>query len=337
MPQHYLAVDNVCAWPNLTQLHSGEILATIFNQPVHGAWEGDVECWASSDGKMWQYRGTPAPHEPTTNRMNVGAGLAHNGDMIVLASGWSDRPPVGEPLPADNKPTVLPLWVCRSRDNGKTWQVDADAGMHLRRENTLGPIPFGDVSCGDDQTLGASVYYCVPDKGGDRGCFFIRSTDDGRTWSDPITIAPEGHNETTLLYLGNARWLAAARTAPAGALDLFRSEDNGDTWRFDQTLSMPYQHPAHLLRLSDGRILITFGSRCEGFFGIQARLSSDEGVTWSKPVAIVNYGNVDSGYPSSVQLDDGAIVTAYYLASRPTHQRYHMSTVIWNIDACFPV
>jgi Na+/melibiose symporter-like transporter len=37
-----IAIDNVCAWPNLTKLPDGAIIATIFNQPCHGLWEGDV-------------------------------------------------------------------------------------------------------------------------------------------------------------------------------------------------------------------------------------------------------------------------------------------------------
>lgn len=45
-----IAIDNVCAWPNLTKMPDGAIIATIFNQPCHGLWEGDVECWASEDG-----------------------------------------------------------------------------------------------------------------------------------------------------------------------------------------------------------------------------------------------------------------------------------------------
>ena len=57
-----VAVENVCAWPNLTVLPDGAIVATIFNQPSHGSVAGDVECWATEDaGRTWQKRGTPAP------------------------------------------------------------------------------------------------------------------------------------------------------------------------------------------------------------------------------------------------------------------------------------
>ena len=77
-----VAVDNVCAWPNLTLLDDGTIVATVFNQPCHGTVAGDVECWATKDqGATWRKVGTPAPHEPHTNRMNVAAGLANNGDL----------------------------------------------------------------------------------------------------------------------------------------------------------------------------------------------------------------------------------------------------------------
>ena len=47
--ERYLAIDNVCAWPILTHMPDGTVVATLFNQPTHGGWEGDVECWASGD------------------------------------------------------------------------------------------------------------------------------------------------------------------------------------------------------------------------------------------------------------------------------------------------
>ena len=58
----HVAIQGVCAWPNLQKLPDGTIIATIFNQPCHGLWSGDVECWASTDeGRTWQLRGVPAP------------------------------------------------------------------------------------------------------------------------------------------------------------------------------------------------------------------------------------------------------------------------------------
>ena len=122
--ERYVAVDNMCAWPNLTVLPNGDLAAAIFNRPSHGLHEGDVEIWASSDsGKLWKLRGTATTHEPETNRMNVAAGRAHNGDLIVLASGWGGKGFRGK---------IMPVMVSRSSDGGRTWQRSLDVCQQKR-------------------------------------------------------------------------------------------------------------------------------------------------------------------------------------------------------------
>lgn len=145
-------------------------------------------------------------------------------------------------------------------------------------------------------------------------------------------IGADDFNETAILHLGQGRWLAAARTARLQRLELFRSDDDGASWRRDQTLSLPRQIPAHLTRLNDGRILLTYGMRCPGYFGVAARISSDEGESWCAPFMLVQYPDADGGYPSSVQTGDDRIVTAFYSASQPCHNRYHMGCVIWELS-----
>ena len=44
----YVAIDNVCAWPNLTLMPDGSINTTIFGQPSHGQVAGAAECWNKS-------------------------------------------------------------------------------------------------------------------------------------------------------------------------------------------------------------------------------------------------------------------------------------------------
>ena len=143
MFERYIAIDNVCAWPNLTRLPDGAITTAIFNQPTHGGWEGDVECWASEDeGYTWRLRGVPAKHEPGTNRMNVAAGCGHDGRLIVLASGWSNRNPIGS-YSSPHEGAVLPIWVCISRDGGETWTQEGSVALPSHSDSRL--IPFGDI------------------------------------------------------------------------------------------------------------------------------------------------------------------------------------------------
>ena len=48
-------------------------------------------------------------------------------------------------------------------------------------------------------------------------------------------------------------------------------------------------------------------------YGNQVRLSDDEGLSWSEPILISGDGaGGDLGYPSTVQLEDGTLITVWY-------------------------
>ena len=327
--ERYIAIDNVCAWPNLTKAPDGAVIATIFNQPCHGLWEGNVECWAGEDGgRTWHLRGTPAPHEPGTNRMNVAAGLAANGDLIVIASGWTHRPRRGEGT-ADHGGDARPLlpWVCRSTDGGRTWVRTETLAPPADRSARI--IPFGDVVRLQDGTLGVCIYSWQPPD--ENNCYFYSSADDGRTWSMRGVIQESNINETAPLVLANGDLLACSRTLDDQHLELFRSTDHGRTWRREQAVSQAMQHPAHLLNLADGRILLTYGDRRDGHQGIEVRISDDAGHTWDAPQRLVELEPADLGYPATVQSDDGTLVTAWYCSGIASHQRYHMGVAVWEV------
>jgi hypothetical protein len=329
--ERYVAIDNVCAWPNLARLRDGTIIATIFNQPSHGRAEGDVECWATTDGRFWTRRGTAAPHEGAANRMNVAAGVANNGDLLVLSSGWS--------LKRDDHGKVLALvdilapWICRSSDGGRTWQVDKQS-FPRALEGRTEFIPFGDILPGGDGALRVACY-ARDLKTKQDGVWMFRSADDGKSWQVQSQIS-NANNETAIFHLGAGKWLVAARSLgkTRQRLDLFRSEDDGKTWTDAGPATGASQHPGHLTRLRDRRLLLTYGNRIKGQFGVLARLSADEGRTWSDPVTLVSdLVSGDCGYPASVQLADGKILTAYYSNGAPAHRRYHMGVVIWDCEA----
>jgi hypothetical protein len=325
-PKPTIAVDNVCAWPNLTVLNDGTIVATIFNQPSHGSVAGDVECWATKDhGKTWHKAGAPAPHEPDTNRMNVAAGLAKNGDLIVIASGWSNRYPPGEsgrPFRAG----ILHPWLCRSSDGGHTWSVDKE-GLPGQAPDGHPWIPFGDIVEGDDGVLRVPAYSWPGYSVRNERAWLIHSKDDGKTWDKFTPLDKDNvRNETVILNLGGGKWLAAARYS---ALYGYASDDDCKTWQALDPITGDGQHPGHLLRLTDGRILLSYGDRTGTAHGVEVCVSSDNGKTWSDPSRVVDWWG-DGGYPSSVQLPDGQVLTAYYAAKIEGHDRYHMGVAIWD-------
>ena len=331
-----LAVENVCAWPNLTLLRDGTIAAILHNAPSHGREEADLECWVSRDGLTWEKRSLVTSHEPQTVRMNHAAGLARNGDFLVLCSGWTDVKQAERPKQGPFRDDVLSPWILRSRDDGRTWTQSGDfpAGDNGWTEY----IPFGDIWTDSGGVLHTSCYqgkYTDSSASTEINAWrswHFRSADDGVTWQRGSLIGAE-HNETNIFPLRGSSWLAAARSV-SSATDLFRSDDGGATWRGPRrvtsvgTGSGQGEINAHVTRLADNRLLLTYGVRTADKAGVCALLSADEGRTWTEPVRLVNCSG-DSGYPSSVQLASGIIVTAWYAKQSPLRDGYHMGATVW--------
>ena len=337
--EFYVSIDNKGLWPNLTKLPSGELATAVYNHPSHGyGSNSDVELWISNDGgRSWEFRSqiTDHPEEPNAIRMNHAVGLNADGELIALVSGYHE----GQKRP------VLPTQRCVSKDHGRTWQRDL---------LDLSEVPHGDIMLLPDGRLVCPTYRRVSQqpKWSRSAVFF--SDDGGRTWGDERKITDA--SETFVLRRRDGVWLAAARTncvdrmdnvLPHGAGEvLLRSEDEGKSWSEPKMLSPQGQENAHLLELTDGRLLCSITSRIPGLFGIVLRMSSDGGDTWSYPVVLLStpaydWHKTDSGYPSSVQLDDGSIVTAYYFGPKkqewsahglPWHQRYHMGVARWGLS-----
>lgn len=326
----FVAIDNVCAWPNLTLLPDGSINATLFGKPSHGQVEGAIEAWNSTSGEFWTRSGSPAPNEPHTNRMNHAAGLAKNGDLLVLCSGWTDLKQPQRPKQPAFRDDMLSSWVCRSSDGGHTWsQIKS---FPAPDEGWSNYIPFGDIKQGADGALHVSCYGgeftngAKSTKTKSYRSWHFRSDDDGKTWQRTAIIG-KTHNETTLLHLGGKRWLAAARET---AMDLFTSEDDGATWGAPLRVTARNEINGHLLRLKDGRLLLSYGSRVKEQTGVLAKFSTDEGRTWGEPLRIASTLESDCGYPSSVQRADGRLITAWYSKASVNHERYHMAVAAWD-------
>lgn len=277
--------------------------------------------------------------------MNLGAGLSSDGALVVLCSGWSSVTSYGTQIPAKFHRKVIDSVVCRSYDGGASWQQ----GGSIEKPHQIDSfMAYGDIVQSSDGILGACFHSWgdSTEKGvigfPNFTSYFLRSYDDGRTWVEPVVIGkdakgnPINNNETAVICIDGKTLLAAARTLDDQHLELYESEDFGKTWHRRGPVTLAYQHPAHFLMLHDGSILLTYGIRNKGFYGVGARISKDRGNTWSTPLYLVNFEiATDGGYPGSVQLDDGTIVTAYYANKVPYHNRYHMGVVRWKTNEFF--
>ena len=335
--KRYVAVDNVCAWPQLRLRENGEIFMTGFNRPHHGQAEGDVDLWVSTDqGAFFEYVGTPVVHAPTENRMNHCSGFANNGDFITIISGYSNRPKERrywgneyvEKIVKKSR-TLVPI-IARSGDGGKTV-----TNVPLQFENEASIIPYGEIVKVDETTLMCSVYL-VGTK--EAKSFFetptskagvLLSYDDGYTWNVFYGI-DEDLNETSLAVLDN-KIIAVARSVTMRRLILYESFDRGLTWAKKETLSLRNQVPAAVTVLQDKRVLISYGCR-NNQKSIMYRIGDENAENFSEPnILQVIETEGDMGYPSSVQLANGSIVTAYYTSRDSHHHRYHVGIIHWEL------
>ncbi|MAG36216.1 MAG: hypothetical protein CL878_08225 [Dehalococcoidia bacterium] len=338
--EHYVVVDNYCAWPNLTILKDGSVGALIFNKPSHGGIEGDIELWVSPDGRPpWTQRSVVARHTPDKPRYNLAAGQGQDGVLTALIGGWHISQP--HPIRTDNliNPTVF-----RSADSGHTWE---ESDTVTRPPGSGNFVAFGNVRVGQDGALYVPAYDCrmssTERTSRLSSSYVFRSDDNGHHWGDATLIGQDGFTETDILQTAEGHWLATCRTLsdyahpedPHGSpwVSLFRGDAKARRWVEVQPLTLPSQHPGNLLHLQDGRILLTCGSRIHGLQGVFVKVSADGGRTWGDHRVLVSALTMgDCGYPSTVQLEDGTLVTAYYANNAPHHRKYHLAIIRWRLE-----
>lgn len=91
------------------------------------------------------------------------------------------------------------------------------------------------------------------------------------------------------------------------------SYDNGKSWsKPEQIISDNSGAPSHLFLHSSGILISAFSRRILPH-GIRVIFSKDGGETWSKEYSLYdNYCTDDLGYPSTVEIDDGSLLTVFY-------------------------
>ena len=165
----------------------------------------------------------------------------------------------------------------------------------------------------------------------------IRSKDGGKTWSKPKTVADESPDARNPAFGQAADDRVIAMMRDGSGLSQTESTDAGRTWSAPKTVTGKSRHPGDVIRLSSGRLLLVYGFRIVPY-GVQAMLSSDGGATWDNDHrAMVEWNSVstDCGYPSSVQLNDGTLLTMHYGVQNtayPDVNQYAMCTFFKESD-----
>ena len=352
-----LACQNGGLFPVLAMTRDGVAVATLRGGAGHIGREGRMEIVRSLDGGLsWTPPNLLADSEDDDR--NPAFGVSSRGTLILLYHRQhnydADGNYLGGVRVADRKPVAL--MATRSFDSGLTWEEP----YPLSIDSLPTGSPYGKIVSLADGTLLAPIYNCQAwaDAASDQeidSSYLVRSRDDGRTWGE-VSLIAHNKNETALIALPDGDLLAILRDDGVQGLHTARSQDGGFTWSNPIQITQPRQHPADLVRLSNGDILLTYGNRNPPY-RIEGRVSRDGGRSWLDILLTFSghlYGytaedsrRTDLGYPSSVVRGNGQGVTMYYynpsmrLASDSRqragnslygHENYCAVAVTWHED-----
>jgi len=312
-------------WPTLAARKNGELLVAYSGgREAHVCPFGRVELIRSFDeGRTWSWPEVVLD-TPIDDR-DAGVLETRSGTLLVTtftslayeavlekAVGWPDEKlerwrAVNRRTTARERRELLNTWMLRSTNGGMTWSAPFAVPLNS---------PHGPIALSDGRLLypGKQLWEAGKKVG------VAESADDGKTWrwladirgrpGDKVEQYHELHgveaaNGTIVVHIRNHNRPNEGETLQC------ESSDGGKTWSAPRPIGV-WGLPSHLLRLRSGDLLMSYGYR-RAPFGNLARVSRDHGRTWSGPLTISDdAAGVDVGYPSTVELADGGLVTVWY-------------------------
>jgi Neuraminidase (sialidase) len=314
-------------WPTIARCRSGRlVLVYSGGRETHVCPFGRVEMMHSDDdGKTWTW-----PRVLLDSAIDDrDAGVLHTARGTLLVTTFSslaysegrseDRlqkdprwQAVHNRLSPEQRKADLNQWMLRSTDGGVTWSARYAVPVNS---------PHGPIQLSDGRLLyaGQRLWKAEEPRLLKRSAIY-ESRDDGFTWQHLAEIPnrerdnPREYHELYAVEAADGRIVVHIRNhnkPNSGETLQCESADGGKTWTVPAPIGV-WGLPSHLLRLKDDALLMTYGHR-RGPFGVQARLSRDHGRTWSDALMLTGDGTSgDLGYPSTVQLADGSLLTVWY-------------------------
>ncbi len=279
------------------------IVAVVRGGAGHVGLAGRLEVLRSLDaGATWSPPAVVADSEHDDRNPALGCSPAGTLVLAYQRMGCYDADGVYRPeLRRADGSRPVEVVITRSADAGLSWEPPSPLGVSGLADGS----PYGKIA-GLDGALLLPIYAREAGVTGATRSHVVRSVDDGRTWGDPSRLAA-GMNETALCALRGGTLLAVMRRADAEqAMFSARSSDGGRTWSAPEQLAPPRCHPADLVELASGDVLLTYGNRRPPY-RIEGLLSRDGGASWRDCLlcfsgALHGHGGerrTDLGYPST--------------------------------------
>ena len=275
---------------------------TLYDGPID---DRDSGICVTSRGTILVTTFTSLAYEPILKRAEAADAAGHPiwpKERLLKWQGVHNR------ISAEQRQNELGCWMIRSTDGGVTWS---------QRYSSIVNSPHGPSQLSDGRLL-----YAGKKLWEDSAVGVCQSTDDGQTWQWLASIPErdgdreEEYHELHQVEAANGDIIVQIRNHnKVNDQENLQTEssDGGKTWSKPHTIGV-WGIPSFLMRLKDDRLMMTYGHRRVPL-GVQARLSTNNGGTWSEPIVLYGDGvSGDLGYPSTVQQADGSLLTVWYEA-----------------------
>lgn len=228
-------------------------------------------------------------------------------------------------------------FVKLSDDYGVTWSesihvpMSAPHGPNVTKDGGL--IYLGRIlpgNCGENEKRIALFY----------------SGDCGKTWEmrgivpQPDYLVSDHLHEPHVVELPSGRLLGAIRVhcrpdpyEPKDTVYTTFSDDGGRTWSMPECIGVSGL-PPHLLVHSSGAVICSYARRGgPGNSSQRAAVSYDGGETWAEDYVIDDTGaHWDLGYPATVELSDGSLLSVYYQCLNDTDDFCSILSTKWRLE-----
>lgn len=325
-------------WPTLAKMDDGTLVAAAsgFRNEHVCPFGRNVFCTSSDEGRTWTAQRV-VNDSPLDDR-DTGV-VCLGGDKLLLSWFTTDnraRADRAKPevidiwqtgfarITDDNIARFTGAWICTTEDAGESWNAPVKVPL---------TAPHGPIRL----RSGALLYFGKA-FGQDMDEFItgagqiaaMASTDEGQTWQGLGKVSfledtePGNYHEPHVAELEDGKLVGLVRSAMAssegqddimGALrfSMFQSvsTDGGRTWSPLEPFGF-HGSPPHLLVHSSGALICSYSYRQEPY-GERIMISRDGGDSWDYDYILRDDGpDRDLGYPSSVELADGSLLTMYY-------------------------
>ena len=311
---------NYFAWPSAAELQDGRIAVTCSGFRLEHICPFGKACISYSDDNGETYTPpTPVIDTPLDDR---DTGITSFGENGLIITSFNNTVEFQRGCNPENR--YITSYIDTVSEEEQKQYLGSEFRISLDGGKTLGDIfkspitsPHGPIQLQDGTILWVGRIFNEQDSFtvGKQGVQCYKVNIDGTM--DFVGEIPDIDGlhscEPYAFECADETLICHIRIEPTFTTYQSESRDGGKTWTVPHRLLPDHGGaPAHIIEHSSGTLISVYGYR-EYPYGIRVMFSTDNGKTWDTDhILYENTVSSDLGYPATVELDDGSLLTVFY-------------------------